>query len=378
MTPQTFSDDLVLAALDRAVRHSAKGTYVSTSEITWHLAISARSGAWRQVRGQLRGLVSAGAVEHTRRHGMPVWGLTNIGRERVRRIEVVLSESPQHRAWREASTAAAREIDHFLLCVRGALDEATQLLDADPAAVSDAWFELGERLGRDCRSVGSATYCLREWAEPDDARADVDDRRDPADERFDPDERAKRRLRRMGRRNVRLWDASAARDAVTSEEHRWLIGLGRAIGQLRAEQNISAGELAVAAGLTRRRLDAIEAGRFDPPFDVLLALARGLNVKPAELAGRAETETATAQRSLPNVARLHSGTLRIGDVLMRWRIDAQVDPILTLTPVNVLDRKALEDATMNAERILDEHVSKRSVGERELPGRLHRGAHRPR
>jgi transcriptional regulator with XRE-family HTH domain len=74
------------------------------------------------------------------------------------------------------------------------------------------------------------------------------------------------------------------------EHDRWLIALGRAIRQLRAERNISADELAAAAGLTSRRLDAIESGRFDPRYDVLLALARGLGVKAAELLGRADAE----------------------------------------------------------------------------------------
>ncbi len=73
-----------------------------------------------------------------------------------------------------------------------------------------------------------------------------------------------------------------------------LAGLGRAIRHLRAEQNISAGELAVAAGLTPGRLYAIEAGRFDPAFDELLALADGLRVTPAALVGRADAETTDA------------------------------------------------------------------------------------
>lgn len=53
---------------------------------------------------------------------------------------------------------------------------------------------------------------------------------------------------------------------------------------------MSARELAVAAGLTPKRLHAIEAGRSDPRYDVLLALAQGLNIKPAELMRRAGDE----------------------------------------------------------------------------------------
>lgn len=71
---------------------------------------------------------------------------------------------------------------------------------------------------------------------------------------------------------------------------RGLIALGRAIHQLRAEQDISAGELAAVAGLTPARLHAIEAGRFDPRFDVLLALADGLRVELSALVIRADAE----------------------------------------------------------------------------------------
>jgi transcriptional regulator with XRE-family HTH domain len=69
-----------------------------------------------------------------------------------------------------------------------------------------------------------------------------------------------------------------------------LIALGRAIRQLRAEQNIGTDELADTAGLTPGRLHAIEAGRFDPAYDELRALSGGLRVTPAELVGRADAK----------------------------------------------------------------------------------------
>jgi transcriptional regulator with XRE-family HTH domain len=69
-----------------------------------------------------------------------------------------------------------------------------------------------------------------------------------------------------------------------------LIAFGRTIRRLRAERNMTASELAGAAGLTPRRLDAIETGRLDPPYDVLFALAHGLNIKPAELMRQADAE----------------------------------------------------------------------------------------
>lgn len=76
----------------------------------------------------------------------------------------------------------------------------------------------------------------------------------------------------------------------TSQEDRELIALGRAIRSLRIERRLSAGELVAASGLSRRRIDALEAGRSDPRLDVLYALARGLGVRACELVGRAEAE----------------------------------------------------------------------------------------
>jgi hypothetical protein len=51
--------------------------------------------------------------------------------------------------------------------------EVGALLDAEQAP-SDAWFEFGKRLSTERRRLGSATYCLSESAEPNDARTDVD------------------------------------------------------------------------------------------------------------------------------------------------------------------------------------------------------------
>lgn len=74
---------------------------------------------------------------------------------------------------------------------------------------------------------------------------------------------------------------------MTVEGEKALIALGLAIREMRDERNMEPDDLAAAAGIERERLDAIEAGQFDPPFDVLLALARGLGIEPAALVSRA-------------------------------------------------------------------------------------------
>ncbi|HEX5853923.1 MAG TPA: hypothetical protein VFY36_12630, partial [Solirubrobacteraceae bacterium] len=89
--------------------------------------------------------------------------------------------------------------------LRACLEETARMLDADPPAHSDAVFELGERLRQGCWRLASASYCLREWREPEDARADLETHQDLSEAGLDRAEQARRRARRAGRRNIRLW-----------------------------------------------------------------------------------------------------------------------------------------------------------------------------
>lgn len=210
--PDQPPDELVLAALERAARHQARDTQaVPVWAILEHLAIPRRSGAARHVSTRLAAMQGEGLVERSRRHGAVTWELTAAGARRLHRARrsgglPPLPESPQHRVWRVAHTAAGQEIERFRARLRELVDRAGLLLDAPTAPHSDVWLELGEELHRACRLLASASYCLDEWVEPDDARADIDDHSDPADEGLDADERARRRARRAGRRNVLLWN----------------------------------------------------------------------------------------------------------------------------------------------------------------------------
>jgi hypothetical protein len=204
------SDELVLAAAERAARHQARATPgVPAWTILEHLAIPRRSVAARHVRERLQAMSEAGWLERSRRHSVPTWALTAAGlahlRDRGGADGPVLPESPQHLAWRAARTVAAQELERFREGVRERLAQAATTLDAKPPPHSDAWLELAEELQRACRRLASASYCLYEWAEPDDAAVDVDAHVEPSDERLDAAERAVRRARRAGRRNTRLW-----------------------------------------------------------------------------------------------------------------------------------------------------------------------------
>jgi len=201
---------LVLAAVARAQRHrTAPGTGVTRREIEAHLALQPRSAAARAASAELERLATQGTLRWGRRHGVNVWSVTARGHALLAGAgsTAQLPEAPQHRAWRRARARAGLRIERLRRQLQTDLRDAERLLGRSEPAVADAWFELARRLARDAWRLGSATYCLHEWAEPEDDRADVDDGSDAADAQLPPEERARRRLLRAGRRNIALWEA---------------------------------------------------------------------------------------------------------------------------------------------------------------------------
>jgi len=197
--PSAIPDDAVLA-VERAARHRGRSG-VPVWLIFEHLGIPRRS---RRVRVQIQALVEQDALRQTRAHGVVLWEMTPSGRRRLARTLLVeLPESPQHQAWRNARALAQQEIGRFRDALRSVMEEAAALLDE--GGTSDLWFDLAERLRLSARRLGSATYCLSEWAEPDEGVADLDEHVDAADGLLRPDERQRRRALRAGRRNTRLW-----------------------------------------------------------------------------------------------------------------------------------------------------------------------------
>jgi ribosome-binding protein aMBF1 (putative translation factor) len=290
------SEVLVLAAVDRAERHhggKADPPGVPIWSVLEHLGTPRRSRRAREVRERLDELVAGGSLECSRRRSVVVWSVTRAGRRRLSRARTAgglpgLPESPQHLAWREARELAGESIDGFRVEVMQEVEHARELLDAQVAeakmateavggSVSDAWFEVAERLQRACRRLGSASYCLREWQEPDEAQADVDDHSGPCDEILDRRQREKRVARRHGRRNTSLWDGDAE-----------LVFFGRAVREMREQQDLSPAELAGKAGVAEGRLVGVEAGSFEADYEMLIRLARALNVEPHALVIRAE------------------------------------------------------------------------------------------
>jgi hypothetical protein len=190
-TPEALpSKELVLAAIERAERHRVKrddpDRYkrrpdrpgVSLSTIKEHLGLA--PGGWTtiQLRPTWDGLKQAGLIEHSRRSGFVVWRLTSAGQQQLKAARDagdigLLPESPQHRHWRGARSQARERIGEFREDLQAVLADAAGLLDAHKRPDSESWHALRKRLDDACQHMEVATYCLYEWAEPDDSCADI-------------------------------------------------------------------------------------------------------------------------------------------------------------------------------------------------------------
>lgn len=73
----------------------------------------------------------------------------------------------------------------------------------------------------------------------------------------------------------------------TDDEYELAL-LGRAVRDVRQRRHMSSSELASRSGVARARIDALEAGRLDPTYDLLVAVAHGLDVQLAAFATRVE------------------------------------------------------------------------------------------
>ena len=211
-TPEAITDELILAALWRAECHRG---YQGAPDwaILEQLSVPSRTKKARLVKARLPELEQAGFLSQSRREGIGQWFLTAQARKRLDQApEAILSlpESPQHRRWRDARDAAEYEIEGFYLSLRDAVDATAGLLSEPmpPGPSSDAWFEMGERLHRACRRLGSASYCLYEWVEPPEDESDRDERREPSDAGLTPDARRQRESRRADRRSPAWWHDS--------------------------------------------------------------------------------------------------------------------------------------------------------------------------
>jgi hypothetical protein len=185
------SEMLILAAVERAQRHRKR---VGRGYISHHLGFEHSGATTRRLRPELESLRVDGSLKTKRESGMEFWALSTRGKRRLaaaRRAGKVeqLPESPQHRTWRHAREEAGRREEEIREALSDAFEEASEVLHRTGAAPpsADRLFDLSKRLQSEFQRLGIATYCLHEWAEPDDSRKDLDEgpKRGPAHARRD-------------------------------------------------------------------------------------------------------------------------------------------------------------------------------------------------
>jgi hypothetical protein len=185
--------DLILAAIERAARHHYPDRPgVLFGHIIEHLGLRRGAGTTRRVRPEVERLGVEGLAEQARFKGLVYWALTARGRRRLGQVRRAgrlpeLPESPQHWHWRVGRDTAAKQIASLRADLRQKLDAVTTKLDGDQNFTSDEIIAEGAQLREACWRLGAATYCLHEWAEPDDASADLPE------------------LAERGKRNALLW-----------------------------------------------------------------------------------------------------------------------------------------------------------------------------
>jgi transcriptional regulator with XRE-family HTH domain len=83
-----------------------------------------------------------------------------------------------------------------------------------------------------------------------------------------------------------IWEIFLLSESEQREQD--LVILGQAVRWMRDQQGLSTSQLAAAANVEAQRIAALEAGRLDPTYELLLALAQGLGVQPSALIACAE------------------------------------------------------------------------------------------
>ena len=74
-TPELPSNDLILAAIERAVCHRGRPELnVALSAIKEHLGLPHNGWTTQQLRPKLRELEATGLIKQSRRSSNPVWG----------------------------------------------------------------------------------------------------------------------------------------------------------------------------------------------------------------------------------------------------------------------------------------------------------------
>jgi hypothetical protein len=83
------SDGLILAAVERALRHEGhRRSVVLARDVFLHLGLLAGSRGERRVRARMRVMAEMGWLGRSRPRGVEVWLLTDAGREQLAGLDV--------------------------------------------------------------------------------------------------------------------------------------------------------------------------------------------------------------------------------------------------------------------------------------------------
>ncbi len=100
------SEDLVLAAIDRAYRHrtNQRNPGVLLVDVKEHLGLDRTGASTVRLRPTWENLQTLGLIEQTHQSNRILWRLTDAGHKRLQAgrqtSDLSLPESPQHRRWR--------------------------------------------------------------------------------------------------------------------------------------------------------------------------------------------------------------------------------------------------------------------------------------
>ncbi len=75
---------------------------------------------------------------------------------------------------------------------------------------------------------------------------------------------------------------------MADQHQRDLLVLGKAVREVREQHGLGAHELAAASGVAPAHVAALEDGQLDPDFELLLALAKSMGIRPTAFFVRAE------------------------------------------------------------------------------------------
>lgn len=70
------------------------------------------------------------------------------------------------------------------------------------------------------------------------------------------------------------------------DERAELTRFGETFRQVREQQRVTVADLAARSGIAAQRIRDLEAGRFDPTYDVMITLAAGMGVRVSALVPR--------------------------------------------------------------------------------------------